>query len=1320
MFREGDQALAIMSSSQAAQTRQSRWAVSVAHMLQAYLKVLPRHGIIAAEDTHYYRMVITLSLRPEADWWDKLQAESSLWHGAQNPLQPQISRCRAAATTPAPQLSGRPGPADAGSAKQPGQRWEPAPADAWQEVADEFLRRSAVRGPLLRSRSASPQRPRPAPEPYQRQEAAGPGKRRPTFREEVHVPVMRGVQPHDEQCQHARRSSSGGSAAGIPSQSLLEPRAAAERPVPSAAELSRERRGRVQRWLRSASEADSGSGRDRIPAAWVVPSEQHVHWPESGEAVGSWKSSGHTDGRHQTDNLNRGRGRNLEAMGRMVTNRSVSPDPVMRSRQHEREMVSAASPNRHRSLSPHATRRVPQDGSLGHCVRRHVSRDRARLASPPPATSAERHADHRNEAIDNHRGHLRSSCTGGDARRVGYSSNRHRSVSPAALGRAAPDRSLCHTNGRHGGGDRARLASLPSARPAERERQRRRDVHGMAEAATQLQASYAEWQRATRHLIAVGHRATRHRRWKTCGRAFQAWHRAVLAREERAARKMAADAHGQQRAKRARFGEWRASAKEELRKYESDAHSRCRRRTLLSWRMGVAGARQQRLRRTGALQQAAGRMRNRMEAAAFQGWRAGAQWRARMRQKADRCSRRMQNINKSRAFASWLQRAHTHQDARQVREQRIRGMQGYRLSKVLLSWGSRAARKTSRKSAAETAVRTMRSFTARRAFSAWQGKAATAMHHQALLATALQRLRNSLLHAAWSAWSHKAARRAALRQTLAVAMEAMRGRTTRSLLHAWAAWTNGRRRRRRIFAAAVGRMRSRLLAGAFTVWAEHAACSASLRTRAAGAVARWSSRHLTAALGCWQDHTRLAASHRHIIAVTVSRLRNRTLTAAFAGWRVHKRRSSSHRSTLAAAVGRLRNRTLAAAFASWAGFAPGSAVSRRKLAGALAALRSRELAAAFSAAQREVLAKAIGRLKSILLAAAFEGWMDFVARKTSRKAAMLMAHSFHREQLVGSAFADWHRNAAEDADERRVLEMCVRRLQSGCMFRAFDGWVSRVERTKAAREKMRLVRTALLEGTKVRSWNTWVCAVEEGQAERAMLQRAMAHWTTRGARVAFKHWQEQLQAARALEQRAMSIGARLMNTLLARAWASWKDEVVLSRAKRSIMLDCIQKLQTRVLGRLFRAWHASALELANLRNKARVVITRLSHRATCIAFATWVDWNYEKQHQRHLLGPVVQRLLHQHLATAFSTWHEQLVIFAALKVDGEAAARKMMAARTAYLLHHWQPLSHASRADSGLAGKVLLRRGAPIAPAGCGCVLCICNPAAFVLDRVHV
>ena len=37
--------------------------------------MLPQHGITAAEDTYYYRLLIALSLRPESSWWAKLDAE---------------------------------------------------------------------------------------------------------------------------------------------------------------------------------------------------------------------------------------------------------------------------------------------------------------------------------------------------------------------------------------------------------------------------------------------------------------------------------------------------------------------------------------------------------------------------------------------------------------------------------------------------------------------------------------------------------------------------------------------------------------------------------------------------------------------------------------------------------------------------------------------------------------------------------------------------------------------------------------------------------------------------------------------------------------------------------------------------------------------------------------------------------------------------------------------------------------------------------------------------------------------------------------------
>ena len=48
--------------------------VPLAQIFQAYKTVLPQHGINAAEDTFYYRLLISLSLRPESSWWAKLDA----------------------------------------------------------------------------------------------------------------------------------------------------------------------------------------------------------------------------------------------------------------------------------------------------------------------------------------------------------------------------------------------------------------------------------------------------------------------------------------------------------------------------------------------------------------------------------------------------------------------------------------------------------------------------------------------------------------------------------------------------------------------------------------------------------------------------------------------------------------------------------------------------------------------------------------------------------------------------------------------------------------------------------------------------------------------------------------------------------------------------------------------------------------------------------------------------------------------------------------------------------------------------------------------
>ncbi|EFJ16684.1 hypothetical protein SELMODRAFT_421817 [Selaginella moellendorffii] len=49
--------------------------VRLTDVLRAYDTVLQRHGLDPTEDTFYYRMLLKLSLRPEHDWWNKLNKE---------------------------------------------------------------------------------------------------------------------------------------------------------------------------------------------------------------------------------------------------------------------------------------------------------------------------------------------------------------------------------------------------------------------------------------------------------------------------------------------------------------------------------------------------------------------------------------------------------------------------------------------------------------------------------------------------------------------------------------------------------------------------------------------------------------------------------------------------------------------------------------------------------------------------------------------------------------------------------------------------------------------------------------------------------------------------------------------------------------------------------------------------------------------------------------------------------------------------------------------------------------------------------------------
>lgn len=53
--------------------------ISLARLLQAYDAVLPQHGLVPQEDTHYYRILLKLTLDPSNDWWQRFHKEQKLW-----------------------------------------------------------------------------------------------------------------------------------------------------------------------------------------------------------------------------------------------------------------------------------------------------------------------------------------------------------------------------------------------------------------------------------------------------------------------------------------------------------------------------------------------------------------------------------------------------------------------------------------------------------------------------------------------------------------------------------------------------------------------------------------------------------------------------------------------------------------------------------------------------------------------------------------------------------------------------------------------------------------------------------------------------------------------------------------------------------------------------------------------------------------------------------------------------------------------------------------------------------------------------------------
>ena len=443
----------------------------LAHVLRAYDRVLTEHAMQAAEDTHYYRLLIMLSLRPEPGWWDRLAAqravvpqntEALLSAGAAGTVQ--LSQQPPAHSSHQQGMAGgvHAGSGDGRTQQEPRHDSGGAadPLD-WQEIAEGFLARTGPRGPL---EHAVDDRWLPNPVPrlpgattrlaetrHSRRSRSPPRMRASGQHDKIHMdsamqPAVPGQPQHPEASPSDRQP--------LAEMALnMQDAGTAEQPKPLRQQTSRSGHGEeaAVRQLQQPRRSETGS----VLVAGLIHGRSYKLVPvqempvQRNDRVASWLA--------EAAAATRGR----------VRHRIAATAAIERPRQ--RPMISR-EPEHRPAADRELHRRAAADREVHH---------RRRSALHAPSNAARGMGDAR-------RGQWRSksgSPVGGRKVRT-HNRMRRRSASP-------------HSS------HRIQLKQRPAISVEE------------------LKRSYAAWQRATQRLIDLGHTAIQRRLWNTCRRAFK-------------------------------------------------------------------------------------------------------------------------------------------------------------------------------------------------------------------------------------------------------------------------------------------------------------------------------------------------------------------------------------------------------------------------------------------------------------------------------------------------------------------------------------------------------------------------------------------------------------------------------------------------------------------------------------------------------------------------------------------------------------------------------------------------------------------------------
>ncbi len=564
-------------------------------------------------------------------------------------------------------------------------------------------------------------------------------------------------------------------------------------------------------------------------------------------------------------------------------------------------------------------------------------------------------------------------------------------------------------------------------------------------------------------------------------------------------------------------------------------------------------------------------------------------------------------------------------------------------------------------------------WTSRRAAAAlrsWQAGMAAARERDAFLATKVATLRR---RSVFRRWTTALEQQRKIRRCIVM----LRWRTGARVFAAWKGETEGARRLRKLEATQEARRNKFAAVRALRAWK----VAYARRVGSRRITARWTMRTATQAMTSWKAFTAAQRAHKQGIAQAVARMRNLRLASAFAGFAARVEEHRQARLAMQRALAFITQRSKASAFASWADFAADSkrareagerAVRRWRNASLLRALKHWRESAAQARHSRHLAARFLAVWNNAAAAACFRSWTAYTRQALEEKALILRCVKRIQSARSGAALRTWVAWARARAERRRRLRIVVARIRNSTLVTVWNAWRSDARESKNLRNRTAALAARFRNARAYASLLRWRdVAQSRSQARRAMF-RAVSAFRNQRLSGGLRAWREATAERRGMRERARRLvarwrGARQLSAL--QQWVHWSRSRVHRREAARVV---VRRMQQANVASGLRRWVEFAERRRETRERMRGVVRRLRLAQAGMAIARWRAVCDERHRQREVLRSAAFRMLHIRTGMALRTWLDVVASRREARERLRSMARTLLHAKSAMALRTWR------------------------------------------------